>query len=204
MKDQVAKTIITAPFDGIVDHLISDQGSNMLPGATPILRLINLDKIKVTANIPEIHLPNIKANTNVTLTIPVIGEEMNAKRKSVGNFINPNNRSFRVEIELDNEKGVLKPNMTVQLNVNDYQNPTAILIPSKDILEDQAGKNYVYKLEAVEDQSDMYRAIKTFVKTGKSSNNQTEIIEGLSPGDQLVEEGLRLVEDQQLVKIIKS
>ena len=50
----------------------------------------------------------------------------------------------------------------------------------------------------------MYKAIKTFVKTGKSSNNQTEILEGLSAGDQLVEEGIRLVKDQQMVKIIQS
>jgi hypothetical protein len=42
------------------------------------------------------------------------------------------------------------------------------------------------------------------VKTGKSSDNKTEILEGLSAGDQLVEDGIRLVKDQQLVKIIQS
>jgi RND family efflux transporter MFP subunit len=203
MEDQVAKSRVVASFDGKVDHLIADEGSNMLPGVTPILRLINLDQMKVTADIPEIHLPNIQANTNVSLTIPVIGEKRNAQIQSVGNFINPNNRSFRIEIALDNPKGTLKPNMTVKLEVNDYQNPTAILVPSKDILEDQAGKNYVFKLEVVDAQKEMYRAVKTFVKTGKSSNNQTEIIAGLSEGDQLVEEGIRLVKDQQLVKIIQ-
>ena len=203
MEDQVAKATIVASFDGTVDHIIADEGSNVMPGVTPILRLINLDKMKVTADIPEIHLPNIKVNTSVNLSIPVINERMNAKIQSVGNYINPNNRSFRVEIELDNSNGNLKPNMTVKLAVNDYQNPSAILIPSKDILEDQVGRNYVFKLELVDEQKEMYRALKTFVKVGKSSNNMTEITEGIREGDQLVEEGIRLVKDQQLVKIIQ-
>ena len=94
--------------------------------------------------------------------------------------------------------------MTVLLQINDYNNPEAILIPSKNILEDQAGRSYVYKLVAVTAQENIFKAVKTFVQLGKSSNNQTEILEGVSAGDRLVEDGIRLVEDQQLVKIIQS
>jgi RND family efflux transporter MFP subunit len=171
---------------------------------TPVVRIINLDEMKVSAQIPEIHLNNIKKAAKVAVNVPVLNKELAAEISAVGNFINPNNRSFRVEIALDNSTGDLKPNMTVLLNINDYKNDAAILIPSKNILENQAGAKYVYVLETVEGQKEMYKAIKTFVKTGKSSNNQTEIIEGLSAGDQLVEEGIRLVKDQQMVKIIQS
>ena len=204
MKDQVAKTTITAPFDGIVDHLLADVGSSLAPGMTPVVRVINLDEMKVSAEIPEIHLNNIKKAAKVAVNIPVLNKTLPAEINAVGNFINPNNRSFRVEIGLENSTGDLKPNMTVLLNINDYKNETAILVPSKNILEDQAGAKYVYTLETVPGQDGMYKAIKTFVKTGKSSNNKTEILEGLSAGDQLVEDGIRLVKDQQLVKIIQS
>lgn len=204
MQDQVAKTTITAPFDGIVDHILADEGSSLAPGMTPIVRIINLNQMKVSAAIPEIHLPNIQANSKVTVEVPVLNERMEAAVNAVGNFINPNNRSFRIEVELPNAKERLKPNMTVQLHINDYNNPTAILVPAKNILEDQAGRSYVYKLEAVEGQESTYKAVKTFVQLGKSSNNQTEILEGISAGDLLVEDGIRLVEDQQLVKIIQS
>ena len=204
MQDQVAKTKITAPFDGIVDHIMADEGSSLAPGMTPVVRVINLDQMKVSASIPEVHLPNIQANSEVKVEIPVLNENRAASVSSVGNFINPNNRSFRVEIELDNKQGQLKPNMTVLLQINDYNNPEAILIPSKNILEDQAGRSYVYKLEAVAAQENTFKAVKTFVQLGKSSNNQTEILEGVSAGDRLVEDGIRLVEDQQLVKIIQS
>ncbi|MEL0274802.1 MAG: efflux RND transporter periplasmic adaptor subunit, partial [Flavobacteriaceae bacterium] len=109
-----------------------------------------------------------------------------------------------VEIGLENSTGDLKPNMTVLLNINDYKNEAAILVPSKNILEDQAGAKYVYTLVRAPGQEGMYKAIKTFVKTGKNSDNKTEILEGLSAGDQIVEDGIRLVKDQQLVKIIQS
>ena len=204
MKDRVAKTTITAPFDGIVDHLLADVGSSLAPGMTPVVRVVNLDEMKVSAQIPEIHLKNIKKAAKVAVNIPVLNKTLAAEINAVGNFINPNNRSFRVEIGLENSTGDLKPNMTALLNINDYKNEAAILIPSKNILEDQAGAKYVYTLETEAGQEGMYKAIKTFVKTGKSSNNKTEVLEGLSAGDQIVEDGIRLVKDQQLVKIIQS
>ncbi len=204
MKDQVAKTKLVAPFDGIVDHLIADTGSNLAPGMTPVVRVINLNEMKVTASIPEAHLPNISMNTPVVMDIPVIGKTLEANISSVGNFINPNNRSFRVEIDLANPQGILKPNMTVQLRVNDYQNETALLVASKNILADQTGATYVYTLKKTAGKEGVYKTFKTYVTLGKSANNQTEILSGLQAGDQLVEDGIRLVEDQQLVNITQS
>ena len=202
MNDQVTKTKITAPFDGIVDHIIADSGSNLSPGITPIMRVINLDQMKVAAEIPEMHLPNIQKNTSAIVYIPVLGIQFNEVVASVGNFINPNNRSFRVEISINNENGALKPNMTAEIKVNDYKNPEAILVPIKDILENQNGKSYVYLLEVSDEAKDIYKVVKTFVKLGKASDNKIEIIEGLEAGDKIVEEGIRLIKDQQLVKNI--
>ena len=204
MQDQVAKTKISAPFDGIVDHILADEGSSLAPGMTPVIRIINLDQMKVSASVPEIHLPNIQLGSKVNVEVPVLNRTFEANINTVGNFINPNNRTFRVEIALKNTDGHLKPNMTAQLYINDYNNPEAILIPSKNILENQKGENYVYKLQALSEDDKTYKAIKTFVKLGKSSDNYTEVLEGISSGDQLVEDGIRLVEDQQRVKVIQS
>ena len=202
MNDQVTKTKITAPFDGIVDHIIADSGSNLSPGITPIMRVINLDQMKVAAEIPEMHLPNIQKNTSAIVYIPVLGIQFNEVVASVGNFINPNNRSFRVEISINNENGALKPNMTAEIKVNDYKNPEAILVPIKDILENQNGESYVYLLEVSDEAKDIYKVVKTYVKLGETSDNKIEIIEGLEAGDKIVEEGIRLIKDQQLVKNI--
>ena len=202
MNDQVTKTKITAPFDGIIDHIIADSGSNLSPGMTPILRVVNLDQMKVAAEIPEMHLPNIQKNTSAIVSVPVLGIQFNEVVANVGNFINPNNRSFRVEISIKNQNGALKPNMTVEIKVNDYKNPEAILVPIKDVLENQNGESYVYLLEVSDEANDIYKVVKTFVKLGKTSDNKIEIIEGLEVGDKIVEEGIRLIKDQQLVKNI--
>jgi len=202
MNDQVTKTKITAPFDGIIDHIIADSGSNLSPGMTPILRVVNLDQMKVAAEIPEMHLPNIQKNTSAIVSVPVLGIQFNEVVANVGNFINPNNRSFRVEISINNQNGALKPNMTAEIKVNDYKNREAILVPIKDVLENQNGESYVYLLEVSDEANDIYKVVKTFVKLGKTLDNKIEILEGLKAGDKIVEEGIRLVKDQQLVKNI--
>lgn len=204
MEDQVIKTKIIAPFSGIIDHIMADQGSNLSPGTTPVIRIVNLSVMKVSAEIPEVHLPNIKVNTPALINVPVLGTNFEEKVSSVGNFINPNNRSFRIEIVLKNKGRDLKPNMTTKVAVNDYQNPEAILVPAKNILETQDGKSYVYKIIPENSAENTFRAIKTFVILGKSSDNKIEILKGLESGDRIIEDGIRLVKDQQIVKNIQA
>ena len=202
MKDQEDKTRILAPFDGIIDDIIADVGSNLAPGLTPILRIINIEKMKVSAEIPEIHIPYIKKNKNVKIYVPILDKQILGNISSVGNFINPNNRSFSIEIKLLNISNELKPNMTVSLEINDYQNESAILIPSKDILEDEEGNFYVYKL--VIDSNENYKSNKVMIQKGKSYNDMTEIKSGLKENDLIINDGLRQVEDGQIVKVIST
>ena len=202
MRDQEGKTRILAPFDGTIDDVIADIGSNLAPGLTPILRIINIEKMKVSAEIPEIHIPYIKKNKNVKIYVPILDKQILGKISSVGNFINPNNRSFSIEIKLLNISNELKPNMTVSLEINDYQNESAILIPSKDILEDEEGNFYVYKL--VIDSNENYKSNKVMIQKGKSYNNMTEIKSGLKENDLIINDGLRQVEDGQIVKVIST
>ena len=202
MRDQEGKTRILAPFDGTIDDVIADIGSNLAPGLTPILRIINIEKMKVSAEIPEIHIPYIKKNKNVKIYIPILDKQILGKISSVGNFINPNNRSFSIEIKLLNKSNELKPNMTVSLEINDYENKSAILIPSKDILEDEEGNFYVYKL--VIDSNENYKSNKVMIQKGKSYNNMTEIKSGLKENDLIINDGLRQVEDGQIVKVIST
>ena len=202
MRDQEGKTRILAPFDGTIDDVIADIGSNLAPGLTPIFRIINIEQMKVSAEIPEIHIPYIKQNKSVKIYVPILDKQILGNITSVGNFINPNNRSFSIEIKLLNKSNELKPNMTVSLEINDYQNDSAILIPSKDILEDEEGNFYVYKL--VIDSNENYKSNKVMIQKGKSYNNMTEIKSGLKENDLIINDGLRQVEDGQIVKVIST
>ena len=158
--------------------------------------------MKVSAEIPEIHIPYIKKNKKVKIYVPILDKQILGNISSVGNFIKPNNRSFSIEIKLLNKSNELKPNMTVSLEINDYQNESAILIPSKDILEDEKGSFYVYKL--VSDGNDNFKSNKVMIEKGKSYNNMTEIKTGLKEDDLIINDGLRQVEDGQIVKVTST
>lgn len=202
IKNQILKSKIVAPFDGVIDELISDLGSNVNPGITPVLRIINLEEIKVKAEIPETHIGNVKINSEVIVFIPVISSTVLTKISSVGNVINPSNRNFKIEIILKNKNNDFKPNMTAKIFINDYENPKAILVSEKNIIENSKNEFYVLKLDPLDLEQNMYTAVKTFVRLGKTSENKIEILEGLKSGDLIIEDGIRQVKDGQIVKSI--
>jgi RND family efflux transporter MFP subunit len=199
---QITKSKIIAPFDGIIDELIADPGSNVSPGITPVLRIINLDVVKVKAEVPETHISKIKINSEVFIYTPVLSSTVVSKISAVGNIINPNNRNFRIEIMLKNNDYDFKPNMTVKISINDYKNSNALLVSQKNIIENSANEFYVFKLDPLDISQNKFTAIKTFVKLGKISNNKIEVLEGLNSGDLIVEDGIRLLTDKQIVKSI--
>ena len=202
IKNQILKSKIVAPFDGVIDELIADLGSNVNPGITPVLRIVNLEEIKVKAEIPETHINKVKINSEVMVFIPVISSTVLSKISSVGNVINPSNRNFRIEIILKNKTNDFKPNMTAKIFINDYENPKAILVSEKNIIENSKNEFYVFKLDPLDLEQNKYTAIKTFVKLGKTSENKIEILEGLKSGDLIIEDGIRQVKDGQIVKSI--
>lgn len=195
------KSKITAPFSGVIDDVIKEEGNIIAPGpGSEIFRIVNLNNMYIQAEIPESHLPTIKKGKMVDVNFPAIGEHVNSSVRQVGNFINPGNRSFTIEIGVPNKKGLVKPNLTARLKINDYTNESAILIPQSIISEDSKGRQYVYTANT---KSGKTLAVKTFVETGKTSANNIEILNGLKKGDSIIVDGARTVKNNQEVKIIK-
>tara|TARA_B100001996_G_scaffold382914_1_gene376270 strand:+ start:2068 stop:3228 length:1161 start_codon:yes stop_codon:yes gene_type:complete len=199
MQERINKTKIYAKFSGYIDDIITNEGSNLNQGLTPILRLVNIDHVFVEVEVPEKHIPKIKKGTEVIINFPILNKSIKSKIFQVGNHINPSNRSFKIQINLSNIDQSLKPNMTCKIKVNDYSNDLAIMIPIKNVLENSKGKSYVYKV--IKD-SNLYKTKKTFISLGKSYKNKIEVTNGIKVNDQIVNEGLRLIKDNQYVNII--
>ncbi|MCK5815539.1 MAG: efflux RND transporter periplasmic adaptor subunit, partial [Flavobacteriaceae bacterium] len=98
LQAQLEKTIIRAPFNGIIDDVFTEQGSVVAPGQTQLIRIINLNNMYIETEVPENHLLNITKGKKVEVFFPVLGKTMNTQVRQVGNYINPNNRSFKIEI----------------------------------------------------------------------------------------------------------
>ena len=201
MKDRLAKTKIYAPFDGEVDEIISNQGSNLIPGVSQILRLVNLDKIYAEASVSEKYISFIEEGTEAIVQVPLLGKEINSKIIQTGNFINPSNRTFRIEVPVENIDNKIKQNLDAKIKINIYSKKDAVVIPLRIVREDASGKKFVYVMNK-DIKEGVYITVKTFISLGNKNNTDVEIIEGLKIGDMLVLEGASIVEDSQRVKLI--
>ena len=203
MRDQLSKTKIHAPFSGVIDEIIARKGSALTPGMTPIMRIVNLDNMYVESDVPENYLANITKGSFAKVSIPVLNETQNTLVRQTGNFIQPNNRTFRVEAPIKNPTGMIKPNLNARISIVDYSNPEALMIPFRVIRENAKGDSFVFILTGQE-QDNEYITEQRFVTLGMSKNELVEITKGLNTEDLIVDEGVSLLVTGQKVKRIEQ
>ncbi len=202
LKKQLERTQILAPFSGIIDEIVANTGANVMPGQTPVIRIVNLQKMYCEASVPESYLTQIKKGTFANVVIPMLRKNIETTIRQTGNFINPNNRSFRVEAPLDNPDEMIKPNLSCKLSINDYSNPQALMVPLQVVKENANGEKYIYKL-IPNGKDQVFQTQQVFVKLGKKGHDKIEVLQGLQAGDRIVDEGANTVENNQRVKIIR-
>ena len=202
LNKQLQRTQVLAPFSGTIDEIVANTGANLMPGQTPVMRIVNLKKMYTEASVPERYIEQIKKGTSAIVKIPMLDREYQTTVRQTGNFINPNNRSFRVETLLPNPDEMIKPNLNCKLKINDYSNPEALMIPLRIIKENARGEKYVFKLK-LDGKDQVYLTKQVFLQLGKNSMDKIEVLEGIQAGDLLVDEGAIIVENNQRVKNIK-
>ncbi|GGK13347.1 RND transporter [Yeosuana aromativorans] len=200
LQQQIEKTNVRAPFSGTIDDVITDQGSVVAPGQSPLFRIVNLNNMYIETDVPERYISTVTKGKDVLVEFPILGTSLDSKVRQAGNFINPANRTFKVEVEVPNSDNQIKPNLTAKLKINDYTNNKAILIPQSIISENAEGDQYVYTVTNKSDQT--ANAKQVIVKTGKTQGDYIEILSGLEDGSEIIEEGARSVEDGQEIKIL--
>ena len=201
MKDRLSKTKIYAPFDGEIDEIISNVGSNLIPGVSQILRLVNLDIIYAESFVSEKYISFIGEGTEAIVQIPLLNMEYRSSVNQTGNFINPSNRTFRIEVPVENFDNRIKQNLDAKIKINIYKKDDAIVIPLRIVREDALGKNFVYVMSE-DNKEGVYLTSKQFITLGNKSEDKVEVTEGLDLGDIVVLEGAYSVEDSQRVKLI--
>ena len=201
MKDRLSKTKIYAPFDGEIDEIISNVGSNLIPGVSQILRLVNLDIIYAESFVSEKYISFIGEGTEAIVQIPLLNMDYRSSVNQTGNFINPSNRTFRIEVPVENFDNRIKQNLDAKIKINIYKKDDAIVIPLRIVREDALGKNFVYVMSE-DNKEGVYLTSKQFITLGNKSEDKVEVTEGLDLGDIVVLEGAYSVEDFQRVKLI--
>ena len=193
MKAQLSKTVIRAPFSGTIDEVFVEKGQVVAPSALGLMRIVNLGNMFVSTSVPETYIGKLKVGTEVDVYLTSLGKTYVGKVRQIGNFINPNNRSFGIEVSIPNPDNLLRPNQVAKLKITDYTNKHAIVVPTGVIQEDGTSSNYVYVVQGSNGKTGT--AKKTLVTVGKSSDNVTEILSGLSTNDIIVVEGVNTISD---------
>ena len=202
-ESQLGKFNLRAPFSGIIDNVIKEQGTVVAPGAgSEVFRIVNLSNMYIEVDVPESYISSITKGKEAIVYFPVLGDTITTSVRQTGNFINPSNRSFTVEIPVPNTTRTIKPNLTAKVNLNDYTNEHAILIPQSIISENAEGQQYVYIIDTTKDNK--AKASKRIITTGKTTEDSVEILAGIVKDDHLIKEGARNVKDGQYVQILND
>jgi membrane fusion protein (multidrug efflux system) len=201
LKEQIEKTMVRAPFSGTVDDVITDQGSVVAPGQSQLFRVVNLKDMFIKTDVPERYISNVTVGKNVIVEFPILGKSFESKVRQAGNFINPANRTFKIEVTVPNYDSNIKPNLTAKLKINDYINEKAILIPQSIISENAEGEQYVYII--TNKVGNKAQAKQIIVETGKTQGDFIEILSGLEHDNEVINEGARSVKDGQYIKILE-
>ncbi|GAB3233856.1 efflux RND transporter periplasmic adaptor subunit [Algoriphagus aestuariicola] len=191
MKTQLDKALVKAPFSGTVESVDVRIGELVQPGM-PMFQFVGESDLFIQADVSESFVGVLSKGDSVEVEFPSIGKTLKTRVSAVGGIINPNNRTFKVEVFLPNLVEV-KPNMISILKINDYQNKESVIVPAHLILADNKG-DYVFIVENG-------TAKKKYVTRGMTYEGETEIKEGLNGTETIIDKGFREVGDNFSVTV---
>jgi len=195
LQAQLNMSMVKAPIDGIVDEIMVKPGEMASPGYE-VVRMVNLNGLEINADVAERYLPYVKMGDKVQVSFPAYGEDFkdeltfNVPISKIGQIVNPANRTFSVQALIQNKKSMIKPNSVAIVKFRDYQNESALIVPSQIIKKDVTGKEFLF---VAKKEGPMYVASKVEIQRGNSFNGLTEITSGLKPGDLVIEKGANMV-----------
>lgn len=199
-EEQHAYTRVVSPFSGTVEDHMVEKGEQVSPG-TPIARVVNSRRLKVTAGVPERFAGDIERGSPATISFSTYGiDPIEASVGFVGKAIRSNSRTFPIEIEISNSDGQLKPEMIASIRLVRNQLDEAIVAPLSAVVRDETGTSVF----VVNRSGSQPVAEKRVVKSGPSFNGMVVIEEGLNIGDELIVAGMNDVSPGDPVEAIQS
>ena len=200
LNHQMSKANVYAPSAGVVEKLMMEEGEMSSPGF-PIAEIVNTNNLKVVADLPENYLKSVKRGEKVMIYFPALGDSTKGVINLVGRTIDPSNRTFKVEVDIRNAEGYLKPNLLASMKINDFTEEDVITIDPEMLQQEVGGKNFVF---LVREDNGEYFAEKRYIITGTAADDAIVVDEGLNPGDQIIVKGSRGLTDGDPIELTTS
>lgn len=194
---QLDNTRVRAPFDGTVEERFAEKGEQVMPGS-PVARIVNTSSIRVAAGVPERYATNVREGNTATVSFQAYGsDERQGRIRFASRVIDPGSRSFRIEIDLANPDGRLKPAMIANVRIVRERLEDRIVVPQTSILSDESSQS----LFVVVAGPNGPQAERRTVILGPSYGGRVVIESGLAAGDEVVVVGQTNVTEGDAVEV---
>jgi RND family efflux transporter MFP subunit len=189
---------LKAPFNGRINDVNVNMGELVQPGL-PILSMVSQEEMYLKSAVSEEYINDFNQGDSVEVYLPSIKKSFSTIVSSVSYVINPANRTFQLEVKVNEFLENLKPNQFARLTLVDYENKNAIVVPSEVVQQDNVG-DFVYLVKSQDNQK---KAQKVRIERGKTFNGKTEILKGIEPGDVFISQGYREAVNGIAVRLAK-
>ncbi len=196
VEEQMKMAQIISPISGTVESVPLRVGQMASPGVpNSIIRVINMSVAKISAEVSEAHSTKIKDGDMAIVSFPDLGKEIETKLSFTSRFIDPTNRTFRVESKISSKEIGLRANMIAYLKIKDYTNENAFCIPVTYVQGNQ-GSKFIF---IAKQNGNEWIAEKRTINTGMDYDGTVEVLEGITAGDKIITAGfLNLTEGQKV------
>ncbi|MCI0449897.1 MAG: efflux RND transporter periplasmic adaptor subunit [Chlorobi bacterium] len=195
LKQRLKTGFVRSPISGVVNEKYMNKGEMTSPGS-PIVNVIDISRVKVSAGIPEKYLTQIKTGQKVKVTADVLpGAEFEGIINYVAPSLSATSRTFEIELVINNKDRILKPEMSTNVSITQLSANDAVVLP-QDLVVDLGSEKYIFVLEG-----DI--AKKRVVTLGNREGNTVMITSGLNIGDKLIYEGFQQLVDGDKVQVIQ-
>jgi RND family efflux transporter MFP subunit len=193
--EQLQTSSVTSDVDGTIETMMVRRGE-LFAGMGQI-KIVNTNRLKVVANVPETYISRVKKGTMVEIQIPETKQSFKSTVQFVGQTIENTQRGFLIEAAIPANQS-LKPNQTVVVKIQDYASDRAITIPINTLQSDETNK-YVYVMEKQGNGKSI--AKRTIITLGESYGDQVEVLSGLTGSEMLITAGYQNLYEGQQVRV---
>lgn len=193
MQIEYERGFLKAPLTGMVNHLFVDEGEFVDKGK-PFVDLVNVDKIKINVNVPELDVRYLKVGQKTMVRVDAFQDrELLGVIDFVAYKADPATKSFHVKVIVDNPGHDVRPGMIARVAFLRRVIPDALAAPIFSIV-DKGGERILFvEMDGV--------AHARTISIGVIEGDKIQITKGLQPGDNLIVVGQKEVEEGMRVQI---
>jgi HlyD family secretion protein len=191
---------IRAPFDGRVAARGVDTGHLVTAGSSekePLLVIVNTKTVRVYVDVPEIDAVHIEPQAEATIRMPSLAGGFEGKVTRTTWVLNQTTRTLRVEIDVPNEDGRLRPGMYAHARLKVAERPDATVLP-KTALMTGGGQISCWRIES---DGALRRAV---LQTGIEAGGEIEIVSGLDGDEQIIGVNAAAFREGQQVEVVEA